>query len=264
MRDFGDDVFEGTARYYAKYRPQYPTQLLNDIARRFELSGNGRLLDLGCGTGELSIPLSKYFGDVIAMDPDQQMLNIGHKKATNLNIGNIKWQKGSSKTISGLKGGFRLVCMGQSFHWMDQESTILALYELLMPNGGIVIIGSEPTQQNDLITQKNIIVKNLINKYLGPGRRAGHKLYLPPDKKYYKVLADANFVDIEEKVYKIKVAQNIDEIVGQLFSMSWAAKKHFNEHALEFENELKDELSRISNGHKFIENVRFIMHTATK
>ena len=31
MRDFGDDVFEGTAKYYAKYRPRYPKSLLNEI-----------------------------------------------------------------------------------------------------------------------------------------------------------------------------------------------------------------------------------------
>jgi ubiquinone/menaquinone biosynthesis C-methylase UbiE len=67
MRDFGDDVFEGTARYYAKYRPSYPQQLFNDIVNNLHLNGTGKLLDLGCGTGGLAISLAPYFGKILAL-----------------------------------------------------------------------------------------------------------------------------------------------------------------------------------------------------
>jgi hypothetical protein len=53
MRDFGDDVFEGTARYYTKYRPSYPQQLFNDIVNNLHLNGTGRLLDLGLRDGRV-------------------------------------------------------------------------------------------------------------------------------------------------------------------------------------------------------------------
>ena len=99
MRDYGDDVFAGTASYYAKYRTQYPAQIFNDIAEHFNLDGKGSLLDLGCGTGELAIPLAKYFKKVIAIDPHQDMLDEATYKASRLYISNIEWQKGSSKTL---------------------------------------------------------------------------------------------------------------------------------------------------------------------
>jgi hypothetical protein len=51
MRDFGDDVFEGTARYYAKYRPSYPQQSFNNIVNNLHLNGTGKLLDLGLRDG---------------------------------------------------------------------------------------------------------------------------------------------------------------------------------------------------------------------
>jgi cyclopropane fatty-acyl-phospholipid synthase-like methyltransferase len=74
MRDFGDDVFSGTAKYHSKYRAQYPQQLFNGILKKFELSGKERLLDLGCGSGELAIPRAPYFEKVLALDPDKEML----------------------------------------------------------------------------------------------------------------------------------------------------------------------------------------------
>jgi cyclopropane fatty-acyl-phospholipid synthase-like methyltransferase len=61
MRDFGNDVFKGAAKYYSKYRANYPQGIFDDIAKNFKLDGNGRLQDLGCGTGELAIPLANYF-----------------------------------------------------------------------------------------------------------------------------------------------------------------------------------------------------------
>jgi ubiquinone/menaquinone biosynthesis C-methylase UbiE len=44
------------------------------------------------------------------------MLNEGKKKALKLKIKNIEWQKGSSKTLSSIKGSFRAAIVGQSFH----------------------------------------------------------------------------------------------------------------------------------------------------
>src|SRR3989344_4784929 len=116
MRDFSEDVFEGTAPYYVKYRVRYPQELFDQIVETFSLDGKGRLLDLGCGTGELAIPLAEYFELVLALDPDEGMLKEGQKKAKEAHNTNIDWQKKSSKDISSLSGKFCLVTMGRTSH----------------------------------------------------------------------------------------------------------------------------------------------------
>jgi ubiquinone/menaquinone biosynthesis C-methylase UbiE len=50
-------------------------------------------LDLGCGTGEQSIPAANYFGNVVSVDPDKKMLREGTRKARGLAINNIEWHK---------------------------------------------------------------------------------------------------------------------------------------------------------------------------
>jgi hypothetical protein len=53
---YATDLFAGTAEYYDKYRVPYPEAMLNDMIERARSTGQGRLLDLACGTGELALP----------------------------------------------------------------------------------------------------------------------------------------------------------------------------------------------------------------
>ena len=80
------DLFAGTAWHYARYRPGYPQALFDDLARQFRLDGTGRLLDLGCGTGQLTLPLAEHVAEAIGMDPEPEMLAeaAGQAQATNI------------------------------------------------------------------------------------------------------------------------------------------------------------------------------------
>jgi predicted RNA methylase len=51
-------LFQGTARYYVRYRTPYPAGFFTHLRQVFQLDGSGHALDLGCGTGQLALPLS--------------------------------------------------------------------------------------------------------------------------------------------------------------------------------------------------------------
>jgi ubiquinone/menaquinone biosynthesis C-methylase UbiE len=140
-----DEKFKGTAWYYAHYRSPYPTELLDKVVEEFDLDGTGRLLDLGCGTGHLTIPLSRHFEAVVGLDPEPEMLSEGARQAHDADIQNIRWMKGGSFDLPCLKhelGKFRLVTMGTSFHWMDRDATLRDLACIVEPSGGIAVIGT--------------------------------------------------------------------------------------------------------------------------
>lgn len=264
MRDFGNHVFEGTAKYYAKYRLSYPDKLIQDIVSVFNLDGRGKLLDLGCGTGELTIPLSKHFDSVIAWDPDKEMLLEGIKKAKKAHANNIKWHRASSKNLEELKTSLRLVSMGGSFHWMQQDVVLNLLFSLITPGGGVAITGgAKPLEFGSETSDKNKIIQGVIKKYLGPDRRAGEHVYRHPEKSFEDYLKESKFQDFQEHYYKIEVTRSVDQIIGSLFSTSFASKKQLGSQAEAFENELRHKLVAFGQA-SFSESFEISLLTAHK
>jgi 2-polyprenyl-3-methyl-5-hydroxy-6-metoxy-1,4-benzoquinol methylase len=67
-------VFAGTAQYYRQGRPPYAPGLVEALAGELGLDGRGRLLDVGCGPGIITIAVAHLFEAVIGVDADEAML----------------------------------------------------------------------------------------------------------------------------------------------------------------------------------------------
>src|SRR3990167_5583118 len=265
MRNFGDDVFEGTAQYYAKYRVRYLHELFDQIVETFRLEGKGKLLDLGCGTGELAIPLAEYFELVLALDPDEGMLKEGQKKAKEAHNTNIDWQKKSSKDISSLSGKFRLVTMGGSFHWMEQEQVLNQLYAMVEPGGGVAVSGgAKPLEFSSRASQKDKVIQEIIKKYLGTERRAGEHIYTHPEKSFEEYLHGSKFHDFKEHYYEVELTRNINEIVGNLYSTSFASRRQLGNMADDFERELRVRLADLAQYGVFKEKLELSLFTVRR
>jgi 2-polyprenyl-3-methyl-5-hydroxy-6-metoxy-1,4-benzoquinol methylase len=66
--EFRPDLYQGTAGYYDRFRVPYPPDLIDDLGGRAGADGAGRLLDLACGTGQLSFAVHARFAEVWADD----------------------------------------------------------------------------------------------------------------------------------------------------------------------------------------------------
>ncbi|GAA5189801.1 hypothetical protein GCM10023322_43330 [Rugosimonospora acidiphila] len=67
---FGGEV----AGYYARYRRGYPPAAVDAIVKAFALGTDDVVLDLGCGTGQLTLPLAERVRAVVDPEPDMLVL----------------------------------------------------------------------------------------------------------------------------------------------------------------------------------------------
>jgi ubiquinone/menaquinone biosynthesis C-methylase UbiE len=243
------DTFKGTAWFYARNRAGYPPAFFNIIKDKFNLSKNNRVLDLGCGTGQIAIPICQYVREVVAMDPEPEMLVEGKMLAEKSGASNIRWIEGVSEDLVDLRyklGKFQLAAVGTAFHWMNREKTLDDLYAMLNEGGGIVIANLD----NSLFRKPEII--QLVKKWLGEERRAGSGVYKPPARPHEEVISESKFHRMEFWKYPMVFINNLDSIIGNIYSTSMANQEVLGDKKEAFERDLRDALLRVNPLGKFV------------
>lgn len=139
---FKPDRFSSTVPHYIAGRPAYARALLQRLADETGLGPTSRVLDLGCGPGSITLPLSRFCGTMIAIDPDRAMIEAGREAAEAEGL-TIDWRIGSSFDLGDDLAPLDLVTVGRAFHWMDREATLKRLDALVSASGAIALINTE-------------------------------------------------------------------------------------------------------------------------
>ena len=230
-------LYRGTARHYVAGRPAYSAELVATLTNELGLDGGGRLLDVGCGPGVLTIDLAGRFDEAIGLDPDAEMLAEGARRAEQHGVTNVRWVQAVAEDLATLGlGTFSTVTFGQSFHWTDRERVAEAVHDLLEPGGALVLIahqveGRPVPSSPDHPPIPHDAVKDLVARYLGPRRRAGQGFAAPSPDRYEDALARTRFGPprIVFAPGRPRLVRDVDSLVSGCYSMSWAAPHLFGE-----------------------------------
>ncbi len=233
------DLYQGTAWYYSRFRPPYPDALVSVLRHNFSLDGSGRLLDLGCGPGPVAIRLAHLFDEVVAMDPEPEMLAEGRAAAERAGVSNIEWLRGGSKDLSPALGRFRLVTMGNSFHWMDRQRTLDALYDLVSEGGGIAVVGQGAPIPAPPPTPWRVAINDVVRKYVGDRPLPWDHVTHQPEDFFQAYINRSRFTGLIEYVESFEVTWTIDTMIGNLYSMSFCNRRVLGDRVEAFERDLR-------------------------
>src|SRR4051794_30839131 len=102
--DLGGPRYEGAAPHYASGRLPYPAGLTEAMRGALGLDGSGRLLDIGCGPGSVTLRLAGLFDQVVGMDADAGMIDAARAAAGAVGVSNVRWLVGPAEALDGEAG----------------------------------------------------------------------------------------------------------------------------------------------------------------
>ena len=235
--NYRHDLFRGTADFYVKYRTPYLESMLNSLIKITAIKTKDRLLDLACGPGRLSIPLAKYFNEVVAIDLEEEMITAGKNHAKNMGVNNILWKIGKAEEINEKLESFKLTTIGDAYHRLDQLCVLNKVSEALTKGGFIAIIGGASIIANGNRSWQTILNKTL-SKWYKPNISGNSNNW----EQVPNSLIDFGFKDVMTNVFEETITLTVEEIIGFLYSMSIFSTNIIGNDKKEFEKTITDNL----------------------
>jgi SAM-dependent methyltransferase len=261
-----ESLYLGSAPYYVRGRPPYAPGLAETVRRILVLDGQGRLLDVGCGPGVVTLPLAHCFTEAVGLDPDPGMLAEGARRAADAGVENITWVRARAEDLPAGLGRFRVATFAQSFHWMDRDRVAALVLEILEAGGALVHISDlkgdgTRDRSNDKLPHASPpyeAIRELIRRYLGPVPRAGqrHLRYGSPDGEAI-ILRNAGFQHPERVLIPAGGVQvrDVDDVVAWVYSLSGSAPHLFGDRLGDFEVDLRHLLHDVAPSGLFAEQL---------
>jgi len=257
--EWDETLFAGAAPFYVKGRLPYSPGLADALAQALGLDGRGRLLDVGCGPGVVTLRLAHLFERVTGIDPDAGMIAEAERLAREKGVANASWVRMRAEDLPAGLGWFRVVTFAASFHWMDRPRVAGAVCTMLEAGGVAVQVdapGYRPDELDEAASRAPLPhplppeapIIELRRRYLGSDKRAGRGIRNTSPAGEDAVFQAAGFAPAQEVVVPggRRLDRTIDDIVAGVFSSSATAPHLFGDPLAHFEADLRSLLAEAS------------------
>jgi ubiquinone/menaquinone biosynthesis C-methylase UbiE len=205
-------LFASVAREYANFRPGYPAELFEWLARtapRLQA-----VWDCGCGSGQASTALATHFGVVYATDvaPEQIAAARPHPR--------VRYAVAPAEACGLPDASVDLVTVAQALHWFDVQAFHAEARRVARP-GAVLAVWNypRPTLADGGLERRFL---DFYEGVVGP--------YWPPERRHieanYSTLPFP-FEELPHPDFALTLRWNLEQLLG--YVSSWSATARYRE-----------------------------------
>lgn len=132
-RDRLKTTFGSDAARYRRARPTYPPELFERLS---ELLGGDRILEIGPGTGQATLPLTRL-GSVTAVELSPELAAVAREHAPRAHVEVAAFEDWPLPVEP-----FDLVVSATAFHWLDPATRMAKCAAALRPGGALAVVST--------------------------------------------------------------------------------------------------------------------------
>jgi SAM-dependent methyltransferase len=136
-RSYGK-VFNEVAVEYDRSRPTYPDVLVDQACEVAGIRDGDRVLEIGCGTGQLTRSLLARGLRVTALEPGDQLLRVAEENLKD--AGDVEFVHTRLEDMRLPRESYEAVFSASAIHWVDPDLSWRKIADALAPNGTLALV----------------------------------------------------------------------------------------------------------------------------
>ena len=144
-------VFDEIAAEYDRYRPAYPDELVDRACQVAGIGSGDHVLEVGCGSGQLTRSLLARGLHVTALEPGQSLIALARQNLDG--AGEVDFVNAQFEDAPLPREQFRAVFSASAFHWVDPQVSWQKAADVLAPGGTLALVQycglEEPRSKKD-------------------------------------------------------------------------------------------------------------------
>jgi SAM-dependent methyltransferase len=134
-------IFDEDAELYDRARPGYPDALFDDLFALAGIGAGSRVLEIGCGTGQATVPLAERGCVVVAVELGSNLAAVAARNVAAFPNAQVVVDAFEDWPLP--EEPFDAVVAFTAFHWVDPTLGIDKVARALRPNGAFATITTD-------------------------------------------------------------------------------------------------------------------------
>jgi ubiquinone/menaquinone biosynthesis C-methylase UbiE len=131
-------VFDEIAAEYDRHRPAYPDELIDQACRIAGIGSGDAVLEVGCGSGQLTRSLAGRGLRVTALEPGTNLMSLARQNLAG--AAEVAFVNAQFEDAQLPRERFRAVFSASAFHWVDPEASWQRAADVLVPGGTLALV----------------------------------------------------------------------------------------------------------------------------